>query len=68
MEIIKIMLKAILDAKDNVIGIADVEPNFKGFLTKFDGHMLVSVGTVRAKSWLTKKQREVFNKLLEENV
>lgn len=62
------MIKAVLDDKDNVIGIVDVEPNFKGFLTKFDGKILSSIGTVRAKSWLTKKQRAVFNKLLEENV
>lgn len=62
------MIKAVLDDKDNVIGIVDVEPGFKGFLTKFNGHMLVSIGTVRAKSWLTKSQRKEFNRLLEENV
>jgi hypothetical protein len=59
------MIKAVLDG-DKVIGIVDVEPAFKGFLTKFDGHILISVGTVRAKSWLTKSQREEFEKLLEE--
>lgn len=60
------MIKAVINTEEEVIGIVNVEHGFRGFLTRMIGNTLTSVGRVIPKSKLTKKQKAVFDALLEE--